>query len=236
MSENQTSVNPRLVEQIVTPAPFYQDEAVTIYCGDTRLILPFLGRFDLLLTDPPYGIKESSDKVKSRQRQQNGNSRALADQRDYGEFAWDKEPVDEWVMMLARQICDKQIIFGGNYYTLPPTKCWLVWDKQNGDNDFADCELAWTNMDKAVRRKVHLWNGMIRKGQEARFHPTQKPLEVISWALGQAGDVQTVLDPWMGSGTTLRAAKDAGKKAVGIEQDEKYCKIAVERLKQEVLL
>uniref|UniRef100_A0A6M3LST2 Putative methyltransferase n=1 Tax=viral metagenome TaxID=1070528 RepID=A0A6M3LST2_9ZZZZ len=81
----------------------------------------------------------------------------------------------------------------------------------------------------------HLWNGMLRKGGEERFHPTQKPLEVISWALGLAGDVQTVLDPWMGSGTTLRAAKNAGKQAVGIEREEKYCKIATERLKQGVL-
>jgi DNA modification methylase len=226
--EKKNGTIPRLLDEIVTPFPYYRDEAVTIYHGDSRLILPFLGRFDLLLTDPPYGIGADNRKqILSRGK--------LAEPKDYGESDWDKEPVDEWVMMLARQICDKQIIFGGNYYSLPPTKCWLVWDKQNGDNDFADCELAWTNMDKAVRRKVHLWNGMIRKGQEARFHPTQKPLEVISWALGQAGDVWTVLAPWMGSGTTLRAAKDAGKKAVGIEREEKYCKIAAERLKQEVL-
>jgi len=225
--EKKDGATPRLLDEIVTPSPFYQDDFVTIYCGDTRLILPFLGRFDLLLTDPPYGIgADNRRQILSRSK--------LAEPKDYGESNWDKDPVDDWLMLLARQICDKQIIFGGNYYALPPSSCWLIWDKEN-TGDFADGEMAWTNLQKAIRIKRHMWNGMIRKGQEARFHPTQKPLEVISWALGQAGDVQTVLDPWMGSGTTLRAAKDAGKKAVGIEREEKYCKIAAERLKQEVL-
>ena len=138
-------------------------------------------------------------------------------------------------MELARVKCKKQIIFGGNYYDLPETKCWLLWDKENGENGFADCEMAWTNLDKAVRRKVHRWNGMLRKGNEERFHPTQKPLAVMAWALMQAGDVQTVLDPWTGSGTTLRACKDAGVKCVGIEMQEKYCEIAAQRMLQEVL-
>jgi DNA modification methylase len=198
--------------------------------------MPHLQPFDLLLADPPYGIGESSENVKSRQRQKGGNSRSLADQRDYGAFDWDKEPVEEWVMFLARRLCRSQIIWGGNYYDLPPAKCWLVWDKENGENDFADCELAWTNLPKAVRRIKHLWNGMLRKGGEDRWHPTQKPLDVIAWALRQApGDVMTVLDPWMGSGTTLRACKDHGKQCVGIEREEKWCEVAANRLSQEAL-
>ncbi|MEM6884062.1 MAG: DNA methyltransferase [Verrucomicrobiota bacterium] len=157
----------------------------------------------------------------------------LAAPKDYGEEGdWDAAPVEDWVMSLARRLCKKQIIFGGNYYDLPPTKCWLVWDKENGENDFADCELAWTNLEKAVRRKLHQWNGMLRKGKEARHHPTQKPLEVMAWALKQAGEVQTVLDPWMGSGTTLRACKDAHVHCVGIERQRKYCEIAVDRMAQ----
>lgn len=212
--------------------PYYKDEWVTIYNGNSNLILPELKKFDLLLTDPPYGIGESSNKIKSRQRSETGKSKSLANQRDYGEFDWDEKPVDDWVMMLARSLCDKQIIFGGNYYQLPPTKCWLIWDKVNGDNDFADCELAWTNLDKAVRMKHHQWNGMLRKGKEARFHPTQKPLEVMAWALKQAGDVESVLEPWMGSGTTLRACKDAHIKCTGIEMNEQYCEIAAERMSQ----
>lgn len=210
--------------------PYYQDAAVTIYHGDNRVIMPQLAPFDLLLTDPPYGI--GADK-NLRANTQHG--KALAVSRDYGEGNWDRSPVDEWVMFLARRLGKKQIIFGGNYYELPPAKCWLVWDKLNGDNGYADCELAWTNLEKAVRRKVHQWHGMIRKGGEDREHPTQKPLEVISWALQQAGDVTTVLDPWAGSGTTGRACKDLGKLCVLIEQEERYCEIAARRLEQDVL-
>lgn len=204
--------------------PFYADEYVTIYLGDSREIMPHLKPFDLLLTDPPYGIGEANGKNKSRS--------CMAQSKDYGVKSWDNEPVEEWVMHLARRLCEKQIIFGGNYYALPPTRCWLVWDKENGENDFADCELAWTNMEKAVRRKLHRWHGMLRKGNESRHHPTQKPLEVMAWALKQAGEVQTVLDPWMGSGTTLRACKDAHVHCVGIEREREYCEIAVDRMAQ----
>ena len=132
-------------------------------------------------------------------------------------------------------ICDKQIIWCGNYFELPPSSQWLFWDKLNGDNDFADGELAWTNLGGAVRRRAHLWNGMLRKDNETREHPTQKPLGIILWCMEVAKDFKTVLDPFMGSGTTLRAAKDMRKQAVGIELEERYCEIAAKRLQQEVL-
>jgi DNA modification methylase len=83
--------------------------------------------------------------------------------------------------------------------------------------------------------KSHLWNGMIRKDSEVRYHPTQKPVDVIAWAIVLAPKSESILDPFMGSGTTLRAAKDLGRKAIGIEIEEKYCEIAVRRLAQEVL-
>lgn len=214
--------------------PYYQDSAVTIYHADCRLILPSLGKFDLLLTDPPYGIGESSKKAATRGSSSPKWKRGGV--RDYGEFFWDKEPAEEWSLLLARHLCEWQIIFGGNFYDLPPSSCWLVWDKENGESDFADCELAWTNLPKSVRRIRHLWNGFARKDNEERFHPTQKPLDVMAWALRQAPeDVATVLDPWMGVGTTLRAAKDAGRTAVGIEREERYCEIAAKRMAQEVL-
>lgn len=217
------------------PTPYHQEHAVTIYHGDCGHILPMLGQFDLLMADPPYGINESSAAVKSRQRKVGGNSKSLANQRDYGNFDWDKEPVPAWLMELARSLCDKQIIFGGNYYNLPPCKGPLVWDKENGDNDFADGEMAWNNLGCALRIKRHLWNGMLRKGDEGRHHPTQKPLDVIMWAISLAGDAETILDPWAGSGTTGEAAKLMGKKAVLIERDERYCEIAAKRLAQQVL-
>ena len=207
-------------------SPYYEEESITIFHGDCRKIVPHLIKFDLLLTDPPYGM----DIGKKDGLGRDGSAQV----KDYGEIGWDKEPVEDWVMLLARRLCQKQIIFGGNYYDLPPTSCWLMWDKEN-TGEFADGEMAWTNLEKPVRIKHHMWNGMIRKGQEQKLHPTQKPLEVISWALQMAGDVETILDPFAGSGTTGRAAKDLGKKAVLIEREEAYCEIAASRLAQEVL-
>ena len=113
---------------------------------------------------------------------------------------------------------------------MPPTSCWLVWDKLNGDNDFADCELAWTNWPKAVRRLQWRWNGMIRQGNEERYHPTQKPLEVMKWVIDLCPKSETILDPFMGSGTTGVAAIQMGKKFIGIERESKYFDIAWKRL------
>jgi len=214
------------------PAPYYDEDGITIYCADNRQILPLLGCFDLLMADPPYGIGEGN--------KPNGNTKPDGrwkgrKQREYYGETWDDKPAEAWVMGLAQTRCQKQIIWGGNYYHLPPARCWLVWDKLNGENSYADCELAWTNLDKAVRRKVHQWQGMIRKGAEDRHHPTQKPLEVIQWAIQQAGEVQTILDPWAGSGTTGHAAKNLGMRAVLIEREERYCEVAVQRLAQGVL-
>lgn len=191
-------------------------------------MLPQLGYFDLVLTDPPYGINENSHRVASRGK--------LAKTTDYGEFDWDKRPVSQWLIDSIIEMSKYQVIWGGNYYTLKPSKSWLVWNKLNGDNDFADCELAWTNYNTAVRKIDHLWNGMIRKNKEVRFHPTQKPIEVISWCISLCPDVpKIILDPFMGSGTTLRAGKDRCIKCVGIDKEEKYCEIAAMRLQQEVL-
>lgn len=210
--------------------PYYQDDWCTIYHGDCREILPHLDKVDLVLTDPPYGIGEAAGKNKRR-----GN---LAIAKDYGDLTWDDKPV---AIDLIQAIIDKAIkaiIFGGNYYPLPPSSCWLIWDKENGTNDFADCELAWTNLQQAVRLRRHQWNGMLRKGQEQRNHPTQKPLDLMKWCIVQADKrekCELILDPFMGSGTTLVAAKNLNRKSIGIELEEKYCEIAAKRLSQEVL-
>ena len=210
------------------PKPYYQDDAVTLYHGDCREILPFLGRFDLLLTDPPYGIgADNRKRILSRGK--------LAAAKDYGESDWDSAPPPAWLFSMLREICEKQIIWGGNYFELPPCKGPLVWDKVNGENDFADGEQAWNNLGTAMRIRRHMWNGMLRKGGEERDHPTQKPMEIMSWCIGLAGDVTTILDPFAGSGTTGRAAKDLGRKCVLIEREEKYCEIAARRMAQEVL-
>jgi DNA modification methylase len=201
----------------------------TLYCGDCRDVIPLLGRFDAVITDPPYGIGESSANHKSRSTSSAKWKRPTP--IDYGKSDWDDSPCSPEQIALIRSCSEKQIIFGGNYFELPPAKCWLVWDKLNGDNDFADCELAWTNLDKAVRRIQFRWNGMIRQNGERRGdHPTQKPLGVMSWCIEQAGYPETVLDPFMGSGTTGVACAQLGKAFTGIERERKYFDIACERI------
>lgn len=195
----------------------------TLYLGDCRKVMPLLGPVDAVVTDPPYGIGEGGDKNRSRGK--------LAPVGQYKSDQWDHKTADEEIA-LALAIAKFAIVFGGNYYDLPPSSCWLVWDKQNGNNDFADCELAWTNLNKAVRRIVWQWNGMIRRGNEPRFHPTQKPLGVMDWCLTHVPDAQTVLDPFMGSGTTIVACAKAKKKAIGIEQDPEYFEIACKRVEE----
>ena len=210
------------------PTPYYQDESSTIYLGDCRDILPHLPKVDLVLTDPPYGIGENAHRIASRTK--------AAATIDYGEFDWDGEPASREEIDLAVASGSRAVVWGGNYFHLPPSRGWLVWDKLNSGN-FADCELAWTNLKMSVRIYRHRWNGMIRESERdvQRVHPTQKPIALMHWCLRWAEDCSTILDPFMGSGTTLRAAKDLGRKAIGIEIEEKYCEIAVRRLAQTVL-
>ncbi len=201
--------------------------------GDCLEILPLLGKVDAVVTDPPYGIGESASRVASRQRKEGGSSKALADQRDYGTDDWDQQPAAPEVIRWMLDNSRWQVIFGGNYFDLPPTSCWLVWDKQNGDNDFADCELAWTNLPKAVRRIHWMWNGMLRKGKEERFHLTQKPLGVMEWTLGHLpATVSTVLDPYAGSGTTGVACVKRRLHFVGIEREQHHFETMCERIRK----
>lgn len=193
----------------------------TLYLGDCMEILPTLPKVDAVITDPPYGIGENDRKVASRKN--------AAAAKDYGSFDWDKQPASEAMIYAMRCKSDWQGIFGGNYFTLPPSSCWLVWDKLNS-GDFADCELAWTNWPKAVRRLQWRWNGMIRQGNEERFHPTQKPLQVMAWVIDLCPKADTILDPFMGSGTTGVAAIQRGKSFIGIERDPKYFDIACRRI------
>ena len=197
----------------------------TLILGDCLEVLPTLGKFDACVTDPPYGIGEAAGKNKSR-----GN---LAVAKDYGDDEWDNEPCSPELIAQMRAASQWQIIFGGNYFDLPPASCWLVWDKENGNNDFADCELAWTNLPKAVRRIKFMWNGMLRANGEPRGdHPTQKPMGVMEWALGHLIDSHSVIDPFMGSGTTGVACARLGLKFTGIEREQKYFAAACRRIEE----
>ena len=208
--------------------PEYLADGVVLFEGDNKEIMPRLGEFgivvDALLTDPPYGISEG--------RRKNVTRSMLAESRDYGDLDWDDTTADEGVAM-AVSLAKYSIVFGGNYYNLPPSPCWLVWDKMNGETHFADCELAWTNLKRAARLKQHRWHGMIREGNEKRFHPTQKPLEVVRWALRQLPPITgQVLDPFAGSGTTGIACMLDGRDVVMIEKNPEYCEIIRDRVRR----
>lgn len=204
----------------------------TLYCGDCMDVLPTLAKVDAVITDPPYGIGETGNN--SRQKAA-GISRLNTKTRvvDYPKMDWDNSPPEQDLIDSIRSLATWSAIFGGNYFNLPPTSCWLVWDKLNS-GDFADCELAWTNWPKAVRRIQWRWNGMIRQGNEERNHPTQKPLGVMSWVIGLCPKAETILDPFMGSGTTGVAAVQMGRKFIGIEREPKYFDIACKRIEQAV--
>lgn len=193
--------------------------------GDCREILPKLGKVDAVVTDPPYGNGEAAGKNRSRVH--------LATAKDYGYSEWDSKPAHEAIAE-AVAAAKWSVVFGGNYYDLPPTSCWLIWDKLNGASDFADCEMAWTNLPKAVRRIQWLWNGMLRAEKGVREHPTQKPVGVMKWCIEHlpAPHNQTILDPFMGSGTTLVACQRLGRNGIGIEIDEGYFDIACRRIEQ----
>lgn len=193
----------------------------TLYLGDCMEILPKLPKVDAVITDPPYGIGADSAKFI------NGKSSAVSDG-----FDWDAAPPSEELLNAVVTAGKWCALFGGNYFSLPPSSCWLVWDKENGDNSYADCELAWTNWPKAVRRIRWQWHGYLRVGKEERVHPTQKPLQVMCWAIDHCPASDTILDPFMGSGTTGVAAIQRGKSFIGIEREPKYFDIACRRIEQ----
>ena len=217
----------RPFERLVMLAPYYQDDFVTIYNNDCLLVMPALRPVDYVVTDPPYGIGAYENGTMG--------GGVLARQSKFEKTDWDGERMHRVYIEMLKFISRHQIIFGGNYYgELGEAKCYLVWDKDNGDNYFADCELAWTSFDKAVRKIKYKWQGMLQENmaeKEDKFHPTQKPLGLMTKIVEDytnASDL--ILDPFMGSGTTLVAAASLGRKAIGIEINKKYCDIAIKRL------
>jgi DNA modification methylase len=197
----------------------------TLYCGDMLQVLPNLSKADLCIADPPYGIGESNAKAASRGK--------LADPIDYGDFDWDNEPASPEQIAITIAAASKCIIWGGNYFNLPPASCWFVWDKLNGSNDFADCELAWTNLPMAVRQFRHMWNGMLRDSErnEPRVHPTQKPIALMKWCISKCKEKPAVVvDPFMGSAPVGIACMDMGIQYIGIEKMPSNFDIACKRI------
>jgi site-specific DNA-methyltransferase (adenine-specific) len=188
--------------------------------------------FDLAIVDPPYGINVMRAEGKPEQR---GNQKAS--RRDYGVKEWDAAiPPMEYFAELGR-VSRHQIIWGGNYFPLSPSRCWVVWDKLNGDNGYADCELAWASFDKAVRKFEFRWAGMLQGNmaeKEDRIHPTQKPVALYRWLLeNYAKPGMKILDTHLGSGSHAIACHYAGMHLTACEIDADYFAAAQERIARE---
>lgn len=200
-------------------------------CMDGMRLMKEQGiKADWIITDPPYGIGEDGKKNHSRSNK--------AQATLFTPKKWDKERPRKQYFDIMREISNEQVIFGGNYFAdmLPPTSCYIVWDKENGENDFADCELAWCSHKSAVRLIKYRWSGMLQgnmKHKEKRIHPTQKPLPVIEWILNKytkEGDL--ICDPFMGSGTTAVACHKLQRRFIGFELDKEYYDLANERIEE----
>lgn len=195
--------------------PYYEHAGITLYLGDCREVLPTVTA-DVLVTDPPYGLGD---------RWSGGT---WASNPIYDEAKrWDQSTFPEMPSLVAAY--PQAIVWGGNYYELPPSRCWLSWEKTSRLTTMADFELAWTNL----ARPSKAWRED-RNPDGKRDHPTQKPVSLMKWCLGfvPAG---IIIDPFCGAGSTLLAAKELGRKAIGIEVCERYCELTARRLSQEVM-
>ncbi|GAG92550.1 unnamed protein product, partial [marine sediment metagenome] len=138
------------------------------------------------------------------------------------------------------RVSRNQVIFGGNYFTkyLPPTSAWVVWDKNNGESTFGDGELIWTSFKGALRIITINWTGSasLKEDTIGKIHPTQKPIAIVGYFIHKyTSRDDLILDPFMGSGTTIRASKNLNRKCIGIEIEGKYCEIAAKRCSQSVM-
>ena len=190
--------------------------------------------FDLAIVDVPYGIRECGDRNYTRGK--------IAKAKDYKAFSGnDLQAPDKQYFDELFRVSKNQIIWGANHFIsrIPfDSHCWIVWDKDNGENDFADCELAWTSFNSAVRKFKYRWNGMLQenmKNKEFRIHPTQKPVALYEWLLSKyAKDGDIILDTHVGSASSLIACHNTNHKFIGFELDEHYYKLSKDRLDREM--
>jgi len=188
----------------------------TLYCGSMEDVLPTLGQFDACVTDPPYAIHRLCKK----------NSRLCEGMPEYSTgIKWCDAPVDLSVLLASGK---PVIVWGGNHFVLPPTRGLLSWDKNNSGRDFAEFEMAWTNIDMVARRII--FRPMNMDG--GKEHPTQKPVRVMEWCLGFLPAADTILDPFMGSGSTGVACVNLGRRFIGIEIEPRYFDTACRRIEE----
>lgn len=201
----------------------------TLYLADCMEVLPTLGKVDAVITDPPYGIGRGSGMGV-------GGVRLAGNARRYSCGDWDIARPSNLVFDLLLNAAPLHVVWGGNYFSdvLPVSGKWLFWDKCQTMPSYSDGELAWTNISgEAVKQFTYNGSGMLAVEKD-RHHPTQKPIGLMKWCIEQAGYPQTILDPFMGSGTTGVAAIQLGRKFIGIEREEKYFDIACKRIEQAV--
>ena len=204
---------------------------VTLYCGDCLEILPTLapGSVDAVVTDPPYGILNLNGKNGAiRKSPRASGSGKLKNRKINTEsYEWDSAPPTKSTLEAICQCSKDQIFWGGNYFELPPTRCVLVWDKCQPWENFSQVEIAWTSLDRPAA---------IFKCDKSfsKDHPTQKPLALMNWCLRFLPEAQTILDPFMGSGTTGVACVRLGRRFIGIELEPKYYAIAKRRIQDEL--
>ncbi len=192
---------------------------------------------DLIWSDPPYGIKCQ------KKNGTIGGSSGEIHSKKYPHIAGDGSTE---TAISSFNLCQElfptavQVWWGANHYCegLPNSSCWIVWDKLNGDNNFADCELAWTNQKSAVRKFSFMWNGLIKQGESAnkkRMHPNQKPVEIVTWFWDKyCEDKLLCFDPFLGSGTSIIAAEKDGDRIVyGCELMPEYADLVLQRWEQE---
>lgn len=187
----------------------------TLYLADCMQVLPALEKVDAVITDPPYGISFAAQPTKWQRR------------AGMTSEEWDDKTVSEIEALLA--LGDKQCVWGGNYYKLPPSRGWLSWFKPDAPPSMANFELAWTNQDRNARQ---FSQSIGATNAERVGHPTQKPLALMLWCVEQLGRPMTIFDPFMGSGTTGVAAVKMGRKFIGIERDQRYFEIACKRIEE----
>ena len=191
-------------------------------------------QFDLAIVDPPYGIGASSKNF-IRKDKQTGKSLAVSGTK-YTPKQWDNATPNKIYFDELKRVSKHQIVWGGNYFVenLTNSSCWVVWDKKTGDNLYADCELAWTSFDKAVRKFEWMWKGMFQQNmanKEERIHPTQKPKARYEWLLmNYAESGNKIIDTHLGSGSIALACHDLKFDLVGIEIDSEYFQKASKRL------
>lgn len=197
-----------------------------LWHGDCLEVLPLLPHFDALITDPPYGILNlcGGDTVAVRKSRRTNAGRFADTALGTGDHAWDKAPSRHTLLMM-REAAETQIIWGGNYFDLPPARGILVWDKQQPWENFSQVEIAWTNLN----RPAAIFRESATRGTPDKVHPTQKPISLMRWCVAMV-DAPTVLDPYMGSGTTGVACAELGRQFIGIERERKYFDLACERI------